>query len=94
MNNIKYLLAKAYIKNLFDTYSKEENADFSNIVLPEMNFIFKIEIDDTDDLVNNIAPFLKLSNLEDKIGLELSEILSLLAMPLYILISPFFKYKM
>lgn len=56
-----------YIKNLFDTYSKEENADFSNIVLPEMNFIFKIEIDDTDDLVNNIAPFLKLSNLDDKI---------------------------
>lgn len=56
-----------YIKNLFDTYSKDVDADFSDIVLPEMNFIFKIEIDDSDDLVNNIAPFLKLSNLSDRI---------------------------
>ena len=31
-----------YIKNLFDTYSKDVDADFSDIVLPEMNFIFKI----------------------------------------------------
>lgn len=56
-----------YINNVFDTYSKDENADFDNIILPEMEFIFKIEMDDTDDLINNVAPFLKLSNLNDNV---------------------------
>lgn len=56
-----------YIEDLFNSYPKEENSNFDNIDLPEMEFIFKIEIDDTDDLINNIAPFLKISNLEDKI---------------------------
>lgn len=56
-----------YIEDLFSSYPKEENSNFDNIDLPEMEFIFKIEIDDTDDLINNIAPFLKISNLEDKI---------------------------
>lgn len=56
-----------YIHNLFDTYPTDVDADFSNITLPEMDFIFKIMIDDTDDLINNIAPFLKLSNIEDNI---------------------------
>lgn len=57
-----------YISNLFNSYSENPDDSFDPIILPEMSFVFRVELDDNDDdLVNNIAPFLKISNLDDKI---------------------------
>ena len=57
-----------YISNLFNSYSENPDDSFDTIILPEMSFVFRVELDDNDDdLVNNIAPFLKISNLDDKI---------------------------
>lgn len=57
-----------YICDLFNSYPEDTKDSLDSIILPEINFVFKIELDETtDDLVNNIAPFLKISNLEDKI---------------------------
>lgn len=57
-----------YISNLFNSYSENPDDSFDTIILPEMSFVFRVELDDNDDdLVNNIAPFLKISNLDNKI---------------------------
>ena len=57
-----------YIKEIFNSYPTDENASFDNLKIPEICFILRIELDDNnDDLINNIAPFLKISNLDNKI---------------------------
>lgn len=54
-----------YINELFSTYPSSED-EFDDLKLPEICLVLKIELDRNNDLINNISPFLKISNLENK----------------------------
>ena len=56
-----------YIQELFSSYPLDENAGFDNLELPQICLILRIELDESDDLINNIAPFLKISDLDNEI---------------------------
>lgn len=50
-----------YIEKLFKQYV-ENISEEKECVLPEMEFVFHIELDETDDLIHNISPFLSISS--------------------------------
>lgn len=65
----------SYLSELLNDYEEsiEQNRD---IKLPEMTFTLKIQLDDSDDIISNVAPLLLLENTESatvSIKVELKE---------------------